>query len=132
MHTSPGFLAEEKVRAFTKHIHTPPYVSNVPDVIHAALTPGMEKFIMLCSDGLYDLYEEDPRSKSIEDGHLASHWVNLIGEHTRCAPSEDRNLALAMLRAGLGGSDTEKVSRMINVEMLFRWMDDTTVVVQRL
>ena len=44
------------------------------------------------------------------------------------------NLALHLLKQAMGGKDNdeEKVSRMLTAEKQMRWMDDTTILVQRL
>jgi len=96
-----------------------------PDVRHVDLSTSEEKFIIMCTDGMMDSYEED-RLKLGEV--LAPRWVELVGKQY----GQRKNLALGLLRDALGGEDTDKVSRMITVEMSFRWMDDTTILVQRL
>jgi len=82
----------------------------------------------MCTDGLMDSYEDD-RLKL--EHVLAPRWVENVGDKINRDP-EQRNLALSLLRDALGGEDGDKVSRMITVEMTFRWMDDTTVLVHRL
>ena len=42
------------------------------------------------------------------------------------------NLALSLLRDGLGGGDVRLVSQKLTVEMEEKWMDDVTIIVQRL
>jgi len=96
-----------------------------PDVRHVNLSTSEEKFIIMCTDGMMDSYEED-RLKLGEV--LGPRWVELVGKQY----GQAKNLALGLLRDALGGEDTDKVSRMITVEMSFRWMDDTTILVQRL
>ena len=78
----------------------------------------------MCSDGLIDLYEDDRLNV---EGVLAPRWVKHVA-----ARSRESNLAFDLLRDALGGNDTDKVSRMVTVEMVFRWMDDTTILIQRL
>lgn len=78
------------------------------------------------SDGLTDLSDEDDRLK-LEV--LAQRWVSAVGKGYTEA---NQNLALKLLREGLGGEDEDKVSRMMTVEMSWRWMDDTTILVVRL
>jgi pyruvate dehydrogenase phosphatase len=106
---------------------TPPYLSGIPDVRHVDLAASnlSEAFLIMCSDGLMDLYDEDRLDLK---GMLAPRWVQHVAARSRGS----KNLALDLLRDALGGSDADKVSRMITVEMTFRWMDDTTILVQRL
>ena len=80
----------------------------------------------MCSDGLLDLYED--MGLTLEEMVLA--WSDIIIS----AMQQDvkQNLALLLLRESIGGQDLEKVSRTMTVELCFRWMDDTTILVQRL
>ncbi|KAF8894907.1 protein serine threonine phosphatase 2C [Gymnopilus junonius] len=122
----PAIYTERKVRGFIGRNVTPPYLSSVPDVQHVDLRSlGLsETFLIMCSDGLMDLDEHRLQLQDI----LSKEWVNIVGKHYG---EKGTNLALQLLREGLGGTDLEKVSRMITVEMSFRWMDDTTVLVIR-
>ena len=106
---------------------TPPYLSGVPDVRHVDLASAnaSEAFLIMCSDGLMDLYDDDRLNL---EHVLAPRWVGHVAAQSR----DSENLALALLRDALGGTDTDKVSRLMTVEMTFRWMDDTTILVQRL
>lgn len=127
LNTEPGFQSPDKVRSFISRNLTPPYLSGVPDVRHVDLTAlkSSEVFLILCTDGLMDCYDDD-RLKLQDD--LGPRWVRHVGKQSK----EPGNLALSLLRDALGGNDTVKVSRVITVEMSFRWMDDTTILVQRL
>lgn len=89
------------------------------------LVQGTSSFLLMCSDGLMDLYE-DQRLEL--DEILSKKWVDKVGREYLTKG----NLALSVLREALGGEDKEKVSRMITVEMSFKWMDDTTILIQRL
>ena len=92
---------------------------------HVELVKGTSSFLLMCSDGLMDLYE-DQRTEL--DEILSKKWVGEVGRGylKKC------NLALGVLREALGGEDEEKVSRMMTVEMSFKWIDDTTILVLRL
>lgn len=104
---------------------TPPYMSGVPEVQHVEVVQGTSSFLLMCSDGLMELYEDE----RVElDEILSKKWVGQVGR----GYSKKGNLALGVLREALGGEDEDKVSRMMTVEMLFKWMDDTTILVQRL
>ncbi|KAH8985978.1 protein serine/threonine phosphatase 2C [Lactarius hatsudake] len=115
---------------YISRIKSPPYVSNVPDVHHIPLSKGSsgqhrEYFLVLSSDGLADLYDGRTRTDMIH------RWVTVIGQAI-----ENRrrvgNLALSLLRDGLGGDDIRLVSQKLTVEMEEKWMDDVTIIVQRL
>jgi pyruvate dehydrogenase phosphatase len=113
------------VQSFIGRNISPPYMSGVPEVQYMELLQGTTSFLLMCSDGLMDLYE-DQRLELNEN--LSKKWVDKVGR----GYSKKGNLALSVLQEALGGEDKEKVSRMITVEMSFKWMDDTTVLVQRL
>ena len=115
----------ERVRSSIGRNITPPYMSGVPEVQHVELVQGTGSFLLMCSDGLMELYEDE----RIElDEILSKKWVDIVGR----GYSKKGNLALGVLREALGGEDEEKVSRMMTVEMSFKWMDDTTILVERL
>ncbi|KAF9529315.1 phosphatase 2C-like domain-containing protein [Crepidotus variabilis] len=128
LNAEPGFQSPEKVRSFISRNLTPPYMSGVPDVQHIDLSKSKESetFLILCTDGLIDCYD-DHRLRLAE--YLGPLWVKIVGRQSGDA---SKNLALTLLRDALGGDDLDKVSRNITVEMTFRWMDDTTIVVHRL
>jgi len=118
-------VPSDKVRSSIGRNITPPYMSGVPEVQHVELVQGTSSFLLMCSDGLMDLYED----QRVElDKILSKKWVAKVGR----GYSQKGNLALGVLREALGGEDEERVSRMMTVEMSFKWMDDTTIIVQRL
>ncbi|RDB25034.1 Protein phosphatase 2C C10F6.17c [Hypsizygus marmoreus] len=121
----PGFSFTKKIDDFLLRNKTPPYLSNRPDVRHVKLG-ATDSLLIMCSDGLLDLYED--YDLSLRD--VADLWVKFLGR--RETSRDNPNRALSLLREALGGEDADKVSRMMTVEMDFRWMDDTTIVVQRL
>ncbi|KAI9067130.1 protein serine/threonine phosphatase 2C [Trametes sanguinea] len=137
-HLEADWLSAEVMEAHVPRIRTPPYLSSTPDVYHIPLrnhnaqTSGAEtspRILILCSDGLSDLYD----GYSFQD--MAEEWTQLVGRVLDSKPgpgTERTNLALSLLREAIGGSDTQLVSRNLTVEMEERWMDDTTIVVQRL
>ncbi|KAF9047274.1 protein serine/threonine phosphatase 2C [Panaeolus papilionaceus] len=125
----PGYdpAMRAKVEKFIDRNLTPPYMSGVPDVKHVNLRAGgvTESFIILCTDGLVDLHDERLEVDTV----LSKRWIEFLGPQL---VDKENNLALNILREGLGGTNDELVSRMITVEMTERWMDDTTIIVQRL
>jgi pyruvate dehydrogenase phosphatase len=119
----------QRPETYVARVKSPPYVSNVPDVHHLPLprgSPGQQRdiFLISCSDGLVDLYGGVTRQDMIH------RWVNVVG---RAIGNRTRgNLALSLLRDGLGGDDIRLVSQKLTVEMEEKWMDDVTIIVQRL
>ncbi|KAI0256201.1 protein serine/threonine phosphatase 2C [Lactifluus subvellereus] len=120
----------QQPEAYIARVKSPPYVSNVPDVHHIPLSkgpPGQQRglFLISCSDGLADLYDGRTRTEMVH------RWVMAVGQAIENTTREG-NLALSLLRDGLGGDDIRLVSQKLTVEMEERWMDDVTIIVQRL
>jgi pyruvate dehydrogenase phosphatase len=126
LNSDTPFLFRSDVHNWIRHNHTPPYLSNVAEVRHVPLGTTRPQFLIMCSDGLLDLY----RSRHSSVAEKAGTWVDVVGGtmmETREIGKE--NLALRLLRHALGGEQRQLVSRMITVEMTDRWMDDTTILV---
>ncbi|KAL1681925.1 protein serine/threonine phosphatase 2C [Schizophyllum commune] len=115
-------------------LKTPPYLSSDADVRHVDLTArkATSHYLILYSDGLMDLYNnESPAS-------VAARVVQVVTQAIRFKS----DLALAVLMDGLGHTtpkaeshpkiDMDKVSRMMTVEMTEKYMDDTTVLVEKI
>jgi pyruvate dehydrogenase phosphatase len=120
----------ESPEQYIGRIHTPPYVSNIPDVHHLPLPKThtgrpRDHFLIMCSDGLADLYD----SQSPKD--MINRWIGTVAKCIEMR-SQTNNMALELLRDALGGEDTRLVSRNLTVEMEDKWMDDVTILVQRL
>ncbi|KAF9007965.1 phosphatase 2C-like domain-containing protein [Cyathus striatus] len=118
------WLPAEKLREYTKHIRTPPYASNIPDVFHHLL-PQASWLLLLCTDGF-------PNSDSYTDMgdiQILHRWGKVVDRVTAEFPAS--NISLSLLRDALGGDDKLQVSRNLTVEMEDTWMDDVTVLVQR-
>lgn len=116
-------------------ILTPPYLSSEADVTHSRLNrsqnaaPGVpNQFLILCTDGLSDLFEGIPA------GEHAQRYVDAVVppavRDERAMFSIDDNLALRVLKSALGGDDSNALSQMITVESSRPWLDDITVLVQ--
>lgn len=141
-HLDADWFSPEVMEPHVPRIRTPPYLSNAPDVYHVPLrdkdgaaqvrdSAAPSRILILCSDGLSDLYD----GYTFQD--MATEWVQVVGQEldSEAGPGAARthtNLALSLLREAIGGTDTQLVSRNLTVEMEERWMDDTTIVVQRL
>jgi pyruvate dehydrogenase phosphatase len=91
--------------------------------------------LILCSDGLIDLYRRDKQWDNLKDIDIFERWIEIaVSSHSaeNIDPNERlcQNHALRILRNALGGKDEERVSSMITMEMEERWMDDTTIIVE--
>ena len=114
---------------------TPPYLSASPTVLFTPLSPasstaaaaanGPTVLLLLCSDGLKDLYDRRPfAAKTLED-----EWVRLAG--LGLADRERRNAALCVLDDALGGEDVYRRSASLTLRLPdgSKFTDDTTVVI---
>lgn len=138
MNCVPGFSISSKLEHLLPRNNSPPYLSALADVKHVALQPSTantsESFIILCSDGLVDLYEHtNARKATLEE--ILTQWVHKLGEHMdrRCAKADKDNAALVLLRHALMGGDVDnpdRLAQILTVEIPCRWMDDTTALVQ--
>ena len=115
---------------------TPPYLSNAPDVrvVDVSDTDTDSMVLLLASDGLADLYEAESAA-SLQDAARA--WVRTVS--TATWTTEDggsadaaSSPAVRLLRAGMADGEVEKASWYLTVEMDTPWVDDITVVVDRL
>ncbi|KIJ67675.1 hypothetical protein HYDPIDRAFT_173484 [Hydnomerulius pinastri MD-312] len=130
----PEWMTPPLIAEYAGRILSPPYVSDVPDVHHYvfdASANNQDSFLILCSDGLLDLY--DSIDATLSEQELADRWVNLVGRSSkmRRETGAPRNLAFDLLRDAIGGEDIEMASRNLTLEMDDKWMDDVTVLVQR-
>ncbi|KAF5326262.1 hypothetical protein D9611_000478 [Ephemerocybe angulata] len=144
-----GFRTQRKVDDLLPRVLTPPYVSNVPQVNHISLSLSSKQqsnsttpssILMMYSDGLGDLYEDEFRYAV----KIPGFWSSVVGkvmdipggpetkETASPRPRNERNAAMRFIRQGLGAEDAENVSRSLTTEYYGRWMDDTTVLVLRL
>ncbi|THU94507.1 protein serine/threonine phosphatase 2C [Dendrothele bispora CBS 962.96] len=155
----PGWPVEDYnwIQSLMERNLTPPYLSNSPDVRYLDLRslqptacgiestntnigaePEAKACLVMCSDGLVNLYNE---ADHWEPEELYKEWIRVVVDRpsnlsvdqspdSNPIASIEANHALNLLRDALGGQDEDKVSRMITVEMEDRWMDDTTVVVE--
>ncbi|KAL1743054.1 phosphatase 2C-like domain-containing protein [Schizophyllum fasciatum] len=132
MTVNQDWLSSSSLVEYGSQMLHPPYILNTPDVhtVHLSEADVDEYFLILASDGLADCDTYEP----LEPPDLAVAWAEVLRaelEQERSAGARP-NLALSLVRAALGGSDERQVSRNMTVEMDDRWMDDTTVIVQRI
>lgn len=137
-HLDADWLSSEMMEPHVPRIRTPPYLSSTPDVYHLELSVGAgtsgapsQRALILCSDGLTDMYD------GYTPQEMADEWTQVVERAlgSNFGPNSGRprtHLALSLLREAIGGSDTQLVSRCLTVEMEERWIDDTTILVQRL
>ena len=123
LNATPGLKVSVPVESYLDRIVTPPYLSNVSEIHHRKLgTADGEKYIILSSDGLSDLYRLKTEKETKKE------WAEVIGK----AGKEKKNKALELLRAAIGGEDEERTSMFLTLERDGRWIDDTTIVVMKL
>lgn len=82
--------------------------------------------MIMCSDGLLDIYDD----KGFDLDDMIPVWSDIVVSGKQ--RDAKQNLALLLLRESIGGQDLEKISQTMTVDLDFRWMDDTTILVQRL
>lgn len=131
---TPEWMTPPLVEQYAGRILTPPYVSDIPDVHHYVFDTTVDRqefFLILCSDGLLDLY--DNIDGALSESELAERWVRIVGNSLKRRKEHGlfRNLAFDLLRDAIGGEDIDLASRNITLEMDGKWIDDVTVLVQR-
>jgi pyruvate dehydrogenase phosphatase len=124
---TPPFHENYKIGELIARNRTPPYLSNRAEVKHvdiATAGPNHTLILILCSDGLCDLYN---RRSSIGDlSKDVQLWLTT-------SPIEcGRNLALELLWDALSGDGEVQAATKIVRGMPGRRIDDTTVVVIQL
>jgi pyruvate dehydrogenase phosphatase len=124
---TPPFHENYKIGQLITRDRTPPYLSNRAEVKYVDLAtagPNLMPILILCSDGLCDLYN---RRSSISDlPKDVQLWLTTFP--VECG----RNLALELLWDALGGDGGVKAATKIVRGMPGRRIDDTTVVVNQL
>lgn len=134
----PGFHNKSPWEEFLVLNHTPPYISNTPEITHRLLntTPPSSptstptptsRFLILSSDGLSDLCAGPGQERVL--GSWARNLRRNIGTDTA---GKSGNMALRLLWQAIGGEDSDSVSRVLTLEMDTSWIDDTSIVVQSL
>lgn len=126
--TELGFNLSSRPEEFLKRNLTPPYLSNRAHVVHVDLSTlqATDAHMIMCSDGLLDIYDD----KGFDLDDMIPVWSDIVVSGKQ--RDAKQNLALLLLRESIGGQDLEKISQTMTVDLDFRWMDDTTILVQRL
>ena len=125
---TPPFHENYKIGELITTNRTPPYLSNRAEIKHvdlATVDSNPTPILILCSDGLCDLYKRRSPSSSLpKDVQL---WL------TTTSPIECRsNLASELLWDALDGDGGVQAATKIARGMPGRRIDDTTVVVIQL
>jgi pyruvate dehydrogenase phosphatase len=124
---TPPFHKNCNVGDLVARNFTPPYVSNRAEVEQVDLTsldPSTMPVLILCSDGLVDLYSR--RSKVRDIAQAVQSWT------TTLTGGGGDNLALDLLWDALGGDEGIDASSKVIRGMSNRRVDDTTVIVLQL
>jgi pyruvate dehydrogenase phosphatase len=98
------------------------------DIQYRSHDATRHRFLVLASDGLTDLFS-NAGGPPVFDQTIADKWATALGDASE--RPDQNNLALALLRTGLGGSDLDKCSKCLTVESKERLIDDTTVIVHK-
>ncbi|KAG1827944.1 phosphatase 2C-like domain-containing protein, partial [Suillus variegatus] len=130
LNVEPGFRVAAAIESFIPRNLSPPYVSNLASVryvdLHEQSSCDRDDFILMCSDGLVDIYMDDPdHVESLTT--LVQKWVGIVGDVVK---DDIREAMLHLLRHALGAEDIDRVSCMLNVDMAVPYMDDTTAILQ--
>ncbi|KAI6226072.1 [Pyruvate dehydrogenase [acetyl-transferring]]-phosphatase 1, mitochondrial [Aphelenchoides besseyi] len=136
-----------------RSLHTPPYLTAMPEVFYHKLTPN-DKFLILATDGLWEWLEPDTVVRLVSDHAVGAQTLSLyqpsVGrtldeiakdlEGRKAGESKkpiDDNSATHVIRSALGGvtGGTEKQyerlqeSLQLPPGMARSWRDDITVIV---
>lgn len=124
---TPPFHENYKIDKLITRNSTPPYLSNRAEVKHvdlATVGPNSKPILILCSDGLVDLYKRRSSISDLPKG--VQLWLTT-------SPIEcGSNLASELLWDALGGDGGVQAATKIVRGMPGRRIDDTTVVIVQL
>ncbi|XP_073972647.1 pyruvate dehydrogenase [acetyl-transferring]-phosphatase 2, mitochondrial-like isoform X2 [Rhodnius prolixus] len=126
-------------------LYTPPYLTASPDVTYHKLTES-DKFVVIATDGLWDVLSPQQVVQLVGDhmdGRSSALWYKLhkikelfqtpttIAKPRTEAVPVDKNSATHLIRASLGGSDDDRVGRLLSFpqEHVRLIRDDITVTV---
>ncbi|KAJ3096322.1 hypothetical protein HDU97_006023 [Phlyctochytrium planicorne] len=117
-----------------KNFKTPPYITAEPEVVHYRMDPSRDKFLVLATDGLYDVLESD-EVVHIVGGYMTQNGlVSESNEPLKISGSDqwlhvDDNAATDLIRNALGGRDEEKTQKLLGIPAPYsrRFRDDITV-----
>lgn len=107
---------------------TPPYLTAKPVITQHHLQPN-DKFLILATDGLWDVLSSDQAVGLVAD--FLQHESKDKGCTVDGAEPLEHNAATHLIRHALGGNDHSFVAQMLLVPDQYRrmWRDDITVTV---
>ncbi|KAJ3073969.1 hypothetical protein HDU98_000193 [Podochytrium sp. JEL0797] len=136
-HLSEVLLPNVTNRNPPKNYFTPPYVTAKPVVTHYRITPSRDMFMVLATDGLYDELSSQEVvtvvSGFMQHQKIAAaptvEWGSDPLANKALALTQDTNAATCLIRNALGGSNEEKVSKLLSIPAPYsrRFRDDMTV-----
>ena len=113
-----------------------PGITGDPSLAPLQTTSQPRRFIIMCSDGLVDLQGNESVwahivDESLRNGSLVRRQDTVMFESFSPSSSQDvlSHPALHLLKHSFGGDDSLKVSALLSLESIGRWMDDTTIIV---
>ncbi|KAI9339284.1 phosphatase 2C-like domain-containing protein [Obelidium mucronatum] len=120
-----------------KNYISPPYVTAKPVVTHYRITPSRDIFLVLATDGLYDELTSQ-EAVTVVSGFLQHHqvaaspsveWGTDPLQIKSLALTKDTNAATCLIRNALGGSNEEKIKKLLGIPAPYsrRFRDDMTV-----
>lgn len=106
--------------------HSPPYLIATPQVVRKRLDVNRDRFIILASDGLWDMLTPQEAVNV-----AAQHWVDYQGTPSHAGPGD--SAASRLIRTALGGEnmDTLRISALLSIpdNIARYYRDDITVLV---
>ncbi|KAG8437420.1 hypothetical protein GDO86_008208 [Hymenochirus boettgeri] len=131
--------------------HSPPYLTAVPEIKYHKLRP-QDKFLILASDGLWDMLSNEEVIKLVSDhltdANLQEHEVSvekrslghmhnlLLKRRSRRVHIPERNVATHLIKHAIGGNEDgeieqEKLATMLSLpeDLARMYRDDITVTV---
>lgn len=112
--------------------HSPPYLTAQPEVTHYHLPLSGFKFLILATDGLWDLISNEDAVEVVEN-YLRTRGRNDIVNRTAVKESDVTcdNAATALVRHALGGENNDKLMSMLSLPFpqVRMYRDDITALV---
>ncbi|KAJ8358647.1 hypothetical protein SKAU_G00151720 [Synaphobranchus kaupii] len=148
---SEVLLGNEHAKILPPNYRTPPYLSAEPEVTHHKLRP-QDKFLVLATDGLWELMHRQTVVEVIGDHLTGMHWQKplsgfsftlgqmhrlLLERKARAVKAlEDENSATHLIRHALGSDgfgavEPRRLSKMLSLprELVRMYRDDITIIV---
>ncbi|KAI8835891.1 phosphatase 2C-like domain-containing protein [Chytridium lagenaria] len=117
-------------RSTPRNYKTPPYVTAEPEVTHYLIDPSRDKFLVLATDGLYDVLESDDVVSVVSEYMRHKNLVSPpVDKRVDKWLHVDENAATDLLRNALGGPDEERTRKLLAIPapLSRRFRDDITI-----